>query len=534
MKDLQIITVILLLFSFGINAQTDLPTGKIEVIKDYEVRLVDANKIRIIPPPRVIDSTGRHYEYQLLAVSPTIEYEVAELKPLAIEPEVKPAYYPLFAKAGYGNPNSILGLLSYDRLMNNGLAWGVDLRHLSANNKKIELQRFADTQGRINMSKELGSSFQVDGYVDGRYETVYFYGADEIPANPDALRRDFVRYDINIGGSNVRAEKSSLMYDFYFRYLNDKDDLGTKENSIIANGDIHFLLGANEMPAGIKLTADFTKMQDVSEQTINNYLLEPYIKYTSGDLKLSLGGIALLNPDENELLPALELSYNIHPLISVHLGWQGEVVKNNFHHLSTYNPYIISRLDSINNMVSRKIFAGINGITGIFNYAISANYTRFENMPFFLQDFNDHEQFKPFFDNGSFIGIEGAVSFGFLKHVKFRGNAFTRFYTLKEEEKPWHRPTFGVDAITTYAGGMDTYHVSVLFHGESGLPYRTVGGTVSKLEPLLDINLHGDYYFMQSLGAFVELNNLLGNNRERWAGYPSYGFNVKGGLMLRI
>jgi hypothetical protein len=74
----------------------------------------------------------------------------------------------------------------------------------------------------------------------------------------------------------------------------------------------------------------------------------------------------------------------------------------------------------------------------------------------------------------------------------------------------------------------------LIFHGENGLPYRTVGGTELRLDPLLDLNLHGDYFFTNQFGAFVEINNILGNNRERWANYPSFGFNAKGGVIFRL
>src|SRR5687768_7162117 len=529
----SIISTIFFLITCGLSAQNELPSGKIEVIKDFEVRLAEAKKIRIIPQPLVIDSTGRRYEYKLLAPSPAIQYDVPELKPLAIDPEQKPTYYPLFAKAGYGSPNSLLGAVSYDHQMSSGLMWGLDLRHLSANNKKLPLQKFSDTQGRINFSSRPHNVSESSGYLDGHYETVYFYAEDDIPSNPDALKRSYARYDLNVQASNAPAEEASFKYNTFLRYLFDKDDLGTRENSFALGSDIHTLIGENDNPLGLKLTSDLTKMKDVGERSLNNLLVEPYFKLHTGKLKVRAGGIALQN-SKIEILPALEVSYNLLPLVTLRVGWQGDVVKNNFHNLSTHNPYIVTRLDSINNMVSREIYGGINGVSGIFNYEVKGVYTKFRNMVFFLQDIDEEEQFKPVFDNGSFIGIEGSLSFGILKHVNIRGNAFTRFYTLDNEEKPWHRPTVGIDAQASYTGGEDIYHLSVLFHAEDGLPYRTVGGTVKNLDPLLDLNLHGDYYFTESLGAFLQINNILGNNSERWAGYPSFGFNAKVGIMLRM
>ena len=504
------------------------------MVKDFEVRLTESKKIKIIPQPIVRDTSIRQYEYLLIAPSPEIEYIIPELKPLAIEPEQKPTCYPFFAKAGYGSPNSLLGWLSYDHATGENLSYGVDFRHLSADSKKIQLQKFSDSRGRINGRYLISESAVLDAYVNGHFQSVYFYGAEEIPANPDALNRKFNRYDVNASISNETLQQSLFQYDAFLQYLFDKDDLGSRERTIRLGGGLQTLLGKNEFPVGIKLVSDVTKLKQIQETIINNILIEPYISFYTGDLKFHLGAIALLKKNENDILPALRLSYDLFPLVTIYAGWEGEVVKNDFHFLSLYNPYLVTRLDSIGNMLSRRIFAGIRGKSGIFNYELKGGYTSFQSMAFFLQDEDEHEQFTPVYDDGSYIGIEGSLTFEPLDHVMLRSNSFVRFYSPDNEEKPWHRPSFGIDAQATYDGGDDLYHVSILFHGENGMPYRTPGGTVTHLDPLLHLSLHGDYFFTQSIGAFAEINNILGNKRERWAGYPAYGFNAKAGIQLRL
>ncbi|HZV68047.1 MAG TPA: hypothetical protein VFG10_00810 [Saprospiraceae bacterium] len=534
--------IFLFLLTNSIFAQEDLPTGQIEVIKDFEVRLLETKKIRIIPQPIALDSAMRRYEYTLSAPSPAIEYVVAELKPLSINPEKKPPYYPLFVKAGYGNPNSLLGELSYDHLQNDMLQWGIDIRHLSANNKKIPLQKFSDSQGRINGSYKLKDNIQISGYVDGKFEKVYFYGADDIPSNPDALKRSFKRYDAQLTFANLGGENQPLRYSTFFQHHFDKDDLGSRESAVTLGGEVEYSLTANSFPIGLKAFIDYSTLKNTREQTINNVFLEPYFQFHLGGLKVNLGGIALLNKNknivsskENEILPAIEVSYNLFKnSVTIEAGWQGEVYKNNFHNLSSYNPYINTRLDSIGNMISRRIYGGIKGATGKLQYAASGGYTTFEHMAFFLQDFDKREQFNPVFDNGSYFGYEGSVRFEVLKNVLLHAQAWQRFYSLDNEEKPWHRPTLGIDGMLTYSGGDDIYHASFILHSENGLPYRTVGGTEKRLDPLIDLNLHGDYYFSPSFGAFLQINNILGNNREPWYTYPSYGFNAKAGILFRM
>jgi hypothetical protein len=523
------------LSTLTLNGQTELPTGKIEVIKDFEVRLTETKKIRIVPQPAPLDSSVRRYDYKLLAPSPSIEYLSPDIKPLAINPEQKPAYYPLFAKAGYGSPNSLLGALSYDHVQNESLQWGIDFDHLSANNKKIPLQKFSDSRGRIHAGYLLNESVQLDGYVDGHFEKHYFYGADPFPSNPDELKRTFNRYDVNIKISKVYSPSTNFRYSALFQYLFDKDNIGSRETGSRIGGEIGSALGEQGYPLGIKIIADISKLKHTEEHSISNYLVEPYFDYAIGDLKIHLAGIALLHKKENEVLPGIELRYGLfNDRMTIYAGWKGDVYKNNFHTLSEYNPYIHTRLDSLNNLISRRIYAGVTGSSGNLSYEVTGGYTKFHGMAFFLQDIDDDEQYNPVYDDGSYIGLEGSVRYGILKNVTLRARVSQKFFSLDNEEKPWHRPSFGLDGHIMYTGGSDEYHVSFIFHAENGLPYRTIGGTVDVLDALLDINLHGDYYITESIGAFAEINNILGNNRERWFTYPSFGFNAKAGILLRL
>lgn len=529
------LTISLIFTALCIQAQTELPTGKIEVIKDFEVRLTETQKIKIVPQPVAVDSSVRRYEYKLLAQSPAIEYLIPELKPLAINAEKKPTYYPLFVKAGYGSPNSFLGMASYDHVQNENFQWGVDYRQLTGNNKKIPLQKFSDVQARINAGYHLSEHVQIQGYLDGQIEKVYFYGAEDVPSNPESLKRRFNRFDANFQIAKVYSPETSFSYKAFLQYMTDKDDLGSSEKAFRIGGTTATAFGEDHHPLGVSLMADMSSLQHSDKQTLNNVLLEPYFEYTVGRLKMHFGSILLFNKIQNEILPDLAFSF---PLtgnrMTLMAGWNGDVAKNNFQFLSSYNPYITTRLDSINNMITRRIYAGVKGASGHFAYAFTGSYTSFEGMAFFLQDESEEEQFLPVYDDGSFVGIEASIRYEILKFVFLRAQVSQRFFKLDHEASPWHRPSLGINAQVTYAGGEDKYHVSFLFNSENGLPYRTVGGTEDNLDALIDLNLHGDYYFSDSFGAFVELNNLLGNNRERWATYPSYGFNAKAGILFRL
>ena len=244
--------IILFLSVAVLQAQNDLPDEKIEVIKGYEVKLAKSAKIKIVPQPIPVDSSVRNYSYNLISPSPSIVYLVPEIKPLAIQAEKKPVSYPFYAKGGYGSPNSLLGAISYDHVGSDVLQWGIDLRHLSANNKKIPLQKFSDTEWRIDGSYQLNNKVALNGYLNGHYETVYFYGAEVIPPNEESLKRAFNRYDGYIEIAQAHAPETSFNYKGFLQYLSDKDDLGSSESGFRLGGEIGTSVGEEEHLLGLK------------------------------------------------------------------------------------------------------------------------------------------------------------------------------------------------------------------------------------------------------------------------------------------
>ncbi|MBK9015757.1 MAG: hypothetical protein IPM82_17780 [Saprospiraceae bacterium] len=56
----------------------------------------------------------------------------------------------------------------------------------------------------------------------------------------------------------------------------------------------------------------------------------------------------------------------------------------------------------------------------------------------------------------------------------------------------------------------------------------------TELNALYDVSVGGEYWFVKKFGAFLEVNNLLNNKRQRWIYYPTYGINVLGGITARF
>jgi hypothetical protein len=84
----------------------------------------------------------------------------------------------------------------------------------------------------------------------------------------------------------------------------------------------------------------------------------------------------------------------------------------------------------------------------------------------------------------------------------------------------------------------DKFTASVILTGQNALPFA---GTVYPNDPitppedytstLVDLSIYGDYWFTKKIGGFVQLNNLLNNQRRKFPFYLVLGTNVMAGVV---
>jgi outer membrane receptor protein involved in Fe transport len=67
-----------------------------------------------------------------------------------------------------------------------------------------------------------------------------------------------------------------------------------------------------------------------------------------------------------------------------------------------------------------------------------------------------------------------------------------------------------------------------------GLYARNADGSTHKMPAFLDLSANAEYNFIPRLSAFVQLNNILGTQYQRWNQYDSYGFNIIAGIRFKF
>ena len=517
-----------------VSAQGDLPSEQIEVVKDFDARLIDANKVSIHPGVIAVDTTERHYEYNVSSEVPPMEYLEPSLKPLALRSVKKPQVYRGFAKAGYGTPNFILGDAFYQLAQSDALQLGVGVNHSSANNKSIANQRYMDNDGRIVGTWYATPSLSVNGNMNYSLDDYYYYAEDPNEPNPDFNKRRYKTFNGQIGVSNFIPLSSGFDYDASVQFINHQDDQGVAENDIIANFSGHKLISGRHS-IDVDLIADFTSLNDIEKRTLNNYSALPSFTFRADKFKIKGGVNVVYANSDFYFYPEFNASVEIlEKKLSAFLNSTGGIYKNNFYQLSQYNPYLTTRLDQIQNTRSTVFSGGAKGDLSFLEYEAQVSYAIVRDQTLFLSDEDDARTFQPLYDDVNIWTAQATVSASPLPELETGLSISKMFYNTSTEEEAWHLPGFEGTLFAKYKMLDDRLRLRLDFITLSGIKYIRDDKSTDTLKAIYDVSVGADWFFTEKFGVFANVNNIAANKGQRWNRYPTFGFNAVGGLMVRF
>jgi hypothetical protein len=107
MKSGHILVIVCCIFTIPLHIYAqDLQTEKVEVVKNFEARLADANKQRLEPAPEIKEVTDQKFEYDIEEKLMQLEYLPPSIRPIGITTDAMDPGYNGFAKSGFGYPIS--------------------------------------------------------------------------------------------------------------------------------------------------------------------------------------------------------------------------------------------------------------------------------------------------------------------------------------------------------------------------------------------------------------------------------------------
>ncbi|MFK8055035.1 MAG: hypothetical protein AB8F78_02845 [Saprospiraceae bacterium] len=529
---------------------TILPGSEVRVEKLFDARLAEAKRIELRPSLPQIDTTRVPQRYEVIPVVSDITYDPPKIRPLAIKVDAPPAPYKGFARAGVGFAPGWIGDVGYVT-RNESIALRGDLHTYGFQATDDSDQRNSEVNGLLGGTYYADNGLAVDLDLDYDGQRFRYYGFEEavndtsMTLTPEQNQQYFSIFGLRAGVRNTKPTEIGI--DYFFRvgahFLSD--NFTTKErNSLIELGGRKDL--NEQWYAEAELEIDLTSFSATSiiENTggdLNNYSFIPTVGAHFDQLGFRIGATISNFEDNFKFFPNAEVSYGLGGGFVIVAGADGGLRKNNYTRMTRYLPYLVRDIE-LRNAEEYRFYAGVQGQTAGVNYKATASYTHINNLAIYAQDSLEVYKFRPAFDTANVIGLRVEANMPLANRFNGRLQLDTRTFSLNSAEKPYLLPSFDAQVQVSYEVIEDKFTASAILTAQNALPFAAIGPTIQPnplpesdlTSTLVDLSIHGNYWFAKKVGGFVQLNNLFNNQRRKFPFYPVLGTNVMAGIVTRF
>jgi|GEM_PF-1096157 hypothetical protein len=536
--------LVLFLFAGSIHAQTELPSEQVQVVKDFDARLEQAERLSMAPQLPPFDTTQLEYDFIIQERILDYDYNSPKIRAIGVPRSESIPAYSTYALAGYGIPNSPLGNFN-TTISGEDYRFFIDANHYGVDNRNnVENQFLSETNFQLGGQYQFHDLLAVKGGLQYTFNVNDLYGYDsEIDSfsREDAARR-FSTWQTNLAVFSPEATSWGFSYGVDFNYRNYSDNLESNENLTALDGVLRWEINEKNI-FNLDIESDFLSWENFKNQELNNFILRPTYTYQANRWSVEAGVFWAKAGEENILYPELMAQFALmDQKLVAFAGLSGNVQAQGFHHLTLRNPYYRpDSLSPLNNTWSLDIFAGVKGRMQQLTYQFSASYQQVNQLAFFgpyTTDFSGYDSrfFATLFDDGSITELSLYTSYPVTPKLTTSLNLSQKFVQLDQLEEPIHLPTFTTNLRTEYTIFNPSSTIWLDLRYQNGV--SAISGSnldeIEQLDGLFDISIGADYFFSEHWGAFVHVYNATNNTRQQWINYPIIGRNVLGGLMVRF
>ena len=524
-------------------------TEEVEVVRSYKPILADAVKIRRNPDLNAKSVFNPKVKYNLLDKRLELDSEIGALEAQKLIKEDEETLYNNFAKFGVGNLGSTLGALHIGTDRDEALQAGFNFNHWANSAGALNKQKMAEQSVGI-YGRSIGDHIVLDGKLNYNRRSNYFYGVNPDDANFNLDPRK-QRFNLFEGDGLIynRIDPNDTDKFAYAAKLNGyifNNIFEGKESGFAVSGGLSKNL--NKFQLGTNALLDFTTSKDLA-YSLDNHLfkLNPFIKIDGEKFRLTAGinYVAEFGTNsKSNLFPNASLDFSlVKNYLALFAKLDGDVNKTRLKDVSYINPFINENLDIRNQIEKLNITGGIKGtLAANIGYKAYVSYKSIDNFSYFVNDSTRKETFNLEYETGNtnVVGITGEINIKFSEIARIDGKLELNQYSLKHELNAWHQPSVKLSSDASFKVAKKVkLDANLYFQGETKAKeyYHDPAAlsanpqfNVKTLKAFADFGIGAEYQHNKRMAAFIKVNNLFGADYQRYLYYPSYGFNILGGV----
>ncbi|WNJ18060.1 TonB-dependent receptor [Pontibacter sp. G13] len=543
-------TLLTLMAPLAIMAQNN-PLGDRDTImltNDRILEVIESEKPFIKPPYQEIKK-GKIEEFNFQSQDFPVEtdFEPAPPKVTPWKPAKKLPYNDNFVKLGIGRYITPLAQLYINNGISKDLDYGVYFSHLSAYQDQVELRKFNNNQLTVQGSK-IDKAYRATAAVDFYNSSYFNYAGDDTSrfegsreTIEDSLKMRYTRFGINGSIASNSDQDEQYFYDagVGIQFYGDRRK----------NRETYFELtpkGGLNVAEGFTLNLD-TKLAftagriDTTRQNQNLVELMPTVRFQNDQLRV-MGGVkfnyannSIDSTGVTNLAPVIDVRYSLTPGgFTVFAGYEGGVALNTYADMIGQNPYLGTQAYLQPSVEKLNVYAGIEGnVGGSLDFLAKAYHRRVSNQLIFQT--YDSLYFQPVYDSLTKIsGVYGELNYdmgeGIRAGAALNLNVFSTANQDSLTARYYGAAPVRVDLFAEY-NWEDKLHakLTTFLYGATPVAQDAAGEIVSR-SSFMDVSIEADYQITKQISVFVQANNLLNAEFERWQYYPERRLDFMAGL----
>ena len=535
-----VITVLFCFFFTEALAQRDTSRRQtIEITSSYKPVLPNTVKINLYASPITGDTTRPRLAYNIPPQNLFFAYQPVSLKPLSLDADTTLQLGDRNQlKLGFGSFTTpyVAGAFSFGDGKKNLL--NVYGNYISSRGN-INNQDFSeiDVKGVGSIFSEKHETYAGAEFAQHEY---YQYGYDHNVHDFDKsiLRRSYQDFSAGLGFRNITVNDLNFNYNPHLELHAFSRENHVSETTLLLYVPVEKKF-SESVSLKINATGNFDKYQlknSTSSLTNNLVELAPEFVYYSDRFTFHGGATPAWNNNDVTLLPNIYAEAQLQQkVLMIQAGWVGRYIPNSFRTLSGENPYMQDPA-FLNNTKEVQYYGGIKATVGQhFSFNARAAFVTYNDMPLFINDTLDGKSFnisnESKMDN---LQIHGDMNF--INQDKFTltaGLDLNTYTGLHDNAKAWHLIPLKVNGSLRWNA-----FKQVLIKGDifafSGAKALLSDGSAKNLKGGTDLSAGAEFKINKQFSAWLDFDNILNSNYERWNNYPVYGLQVIGGVLIHF
>ena len=550
------------------SSQDTLDTQKVSVIKPYTPTLSDAFKLKIMPQQPIHQTQKKPIDYQIFSVPVASTFSPAKSKFIGLPKRGTLKSFNNVAALSIGNYTNISANLFLNHDLDKTSRVGGHFGHFSSQGGIDEVvldDSFSTNFATVfYQSNSQESNLNVKGDFK-RFMSNWYGISQALPA--DMIQHSNVKQTLSIFEFSTQYELSnSWLADATLKLHTLKDRFDSSEFNLVYDMDLKF--DFIDIPLDATLGINFLEGTFDREYTTSESIdygntiisFSPSYDFTLPNFKVSAGFrtyFLLANQTSKHkfyIVPDLVAQYDVVESIFVaYAKIVGDVVQNTYLDLYEQNPFISPTLllkPTIN------IFNSSMGVKGRLSreigFDLKAKYFKQNDLLMFQKNTeplifsglgysygNSFDTIYDDVDTYSFSGsIEGYLNDAFHFNTQITFNSFK----TKSEEQVWNLPELEAEISVDWSPnskldlGLQLFYVGERFDIErfQSTTLNTDLDRIVEVEDFIDLNISAAYNVTERWLAQIKLNNILGQNYQRWLQYPTQGFQITAGAFYKF